>query len=108
MSFSSRPFSEGRKKLFDRVASLESLSISLNSFTAIGDDETFANSVDPDETAHNEPSHQDLCCLTFLISTLHINYFSIDSLLKIKADDQCHLKFGAERVKVSEYTVKSQ
>ena len=22
-----------------------------------------ANSVDPDETAHNEPSHQDLHCL---------------------------------------------
>ena len=26
---------------------------------------TCANSVDPDETAHNEPSHQDLHCLTF-------------------------------------------
>ena len=25
----------------------------------------FANSVDPDETAHNEPSHQDLHCLPF-------------------------------------------
>ena len=24
-----------------------------------------ANSVDPDETAHNEPSHQDLHCLAF-------------------------------------------
>ena len=22
-----------------------------------------SNSVDPDETAHNEPSHLDLCCL---------------------------------------------
>ena len=22
-----------------------------------------SNSVDPDETAHNEPSHPDLCCL---------------------------------------------
>ena len=27
--------------------------------------DTFANSVDPDETAHNEPSHQDLHCLLF-------------------------------------------
>ena len=27
---------------------------------------SFANSVDPDETAHNEPSHQDLHCLPFL------------------------------------------
>ena len=26
---------------------------------------TFANNVDPDETAHNEPSHQDLHCLLF-------------------------------------------
>ena len=25
----------------------------------------FANSVDPDETAHNELSHQDLHCLSF-------------------------------------------
>ena len=25
----------------------------------------FANNVDPDETAHNEPSHQDLHCLPF-------------------------------------------
>ena len=25
----------------------------------------FANSVDPAETAHNEPSHQDLHCLSF-------------------------------------------
>ena len=42
----------------------------------------FANSVDPDETAHNEPSHQDLRCLTFSLSTLRINLFPIDSLLK--------------------------
>ena len=27
------------------------------------DQNIFANSVDPDETAHNEPSHQDLRCL---------------------------------------------
>ena len=27
--------------------------------------DTFANSVDPDETAHHEPSHQDLHCLPF-------------------------------------------
>ena len=26
---------------------------------------TFANSVDPEETAHNEPSPQDLHCLPF-------------------------------------------
>ena len=27
--------------------------------------DAFANSVEPDETAHNEPSHQDLHCLQF-------------------------------------------
>ena len=27
--------------------------------------QVFANSIDPDETAHNEPSHLDLRCLTF-------------------------------------------
>ena len=27
--------------------------------------DTSANKVDPDETAHNEPSHQDLHCLPF-------------------------------------------
>ena len=31
-----------------------------------------------------EPSHLDLCCLTFSLSTLHINFFSNDSLLKEK------------------------
>ena len=47
------------------------------------------------------PSHQDLRCSTFSLSTLHINFFPMDtcSLLKNKiADDKCSLKFGAERV----------
>ena len=56
--------------------------------------------------AHNEPSHQDLHCLTFSLSTLPINFFSINSLLKKKkkkkkkADDKCSLNFDAERVNV--------
>ena len=29
----------------------------------------FANTVDPDETAHNEPSHQDLQCLPFSLAS---------------------------------------
>ena len=41
----------------------------------------FANSRDPDETAHNEPSHLDLRCLTLSLSTLYINFFPSDSLL---------------------------
>ena len=44
----------------------------------------FANSVDPDETSHNEPSYQDLHCLTFSLSTLHVNLYTTDSLLKKK------------------------
>ena len=38
---------------------------------------TFANSVDPDEMARNEPSHQDLPCLSFCVDfclTLPICY----------------------------------
>ena len=34
--------------------------------------------------AQNEPSHLDLHCLTFSLSTLHINFFPSDSLLKKK------------------------
>ena len=50
----------------------------------------------------NKTSHLDLRCLTFTLSTLHINVFPNDSLLKIKkADDKCRLNFGAERVKLS-------
>ena len=45
----------------------------LYSFTATDDNNRFlSNSIDPDEMAH-EPSHQDLRCLTFSLSTLHIN-----------------------------------
>ena len=45
-----------------------------------------------------EPSHLDLRCLTFSLSTLHIN-FSSDKLLK-KKSRRCRLKFGTERVKL--------
>ena len=44
---------------------------------------TFANSVDPDEMAHYEPSHQDLHCLPFcfilwlisLVATMNVSKF---------------------------------
>ena len=42
----------------------------------------FANSIDPDETAHSEPSHLDPRFLTFSLSTLHTNVFPNDGLLK--------------------------
>ena len=59
----------------------------------------FANNIDKDETAQNEPSHLDLRCLTFSLSTLNKNFFPCDSLLKNEADNKCRLKFGTERVK---------
>ena len=37
----------------------------VNSFSPADQSITFANIVDPDETAQNEPSHQDLQCLPF-------------------------------------------
>ena len=38
-----------------------------NPFSPTDRNNVFANSVDPDETAHNEPSHQDIRCLPFCI-----------------------------------------
>ena len=35
----------------------------------------FANNIDPDERAHNEPSHLDLRCLTDSLSTLRETVF---------------------------------
>ena len=79
-----------------------------NSFTAIGDNNRllhsldfyltfFANSINPDKTAHNEPYHLDLRCWKYCLSILHINFFPSNSLLK--TDDKYRLKFGSERVK---------
>ena len=59
-----KPFLDNKMSIFEKYGAI-------NSFTAIGDDNTLANSVNPDETAHNEPSHLDLHCLTFHPSTLH-------------------------------------
>ena len=57
------------------------------------------------QTDHNESSHQGLPCLTVSLSTLHINFFLIDSLLKKKkkknADNKCSVKFGAKVMETS-------
>ena len=57
---------------------------------------SFTNSTDPDETAHNELSQLDLCCLTFSLSISHLNFFPSNNLLrkkkkkkKNKADNKC-------------------
>ena len=41
--------------------------VKVNSFIITDQNKSFANSVDPDETAHDEPSHQDLLCLPFCL-----------------------------------------
>ena len=51
----------------------------------------FSNSKDLDKTAHNEPSHLDLRCLTFTLSNLPINFFASDSLLNQKNRRQTSL-----------------
>ena len=51
------------------------------SFTAIGDKIGFCKQ---HRSRWDEPSHLDLRCLTFSLSTLHINFFPSDSLFKKK------------------------
>ena len=48
-------------------------------------DQTFANSIDPDEMAHAEPSHLDLCCLLFCCwFLLLISIFATMDVSKLK------------------------
>ena len=73
-----------------------------NFSTAIGDKNRLlqTHSVDPEETAHHEQSYYDLRCLTFSLSTLHINFFPPDSLLTTNVG----LKFSAKRARETGYT----
>ena len=59
------------------------IGLTLNSFTATGENNRLLQT---DETAQS--SHLDLRCLTFSLSTLHINVFPSDSLLKSKSRRQ--------------------
>ena len=55
--------------------------------------DTCASCVDPDETAHKEPSHQDLHCLpfsfdfllTFLFATMGMSKFNYGNVLYINS-----------------------
>ena len=58
----------------------------------------FANSINPDETAH-EPSHLGLRCLTFTLSTLHINFFLSDNLLKKKKKKKSRRNLASKELK---------
>ena len=55
-------------------------------------------SIDPDEAVHNEPSNVDLRCLKFSLSTLHINLFPSDSLLRKKKKKKKKKKKTDEKV----------
>ena len=50
---------------------------------------TIANSVDPDETARDEPSHQDLHCLSFEFGILNATVICTDDMAKIKDRRKC-------------------
>ena len=56
----------------------------INSFTATGDNNGRWQTAYIQMKRLNEPSHLDLRCLTFSLSTSHINVFPNDSLFKIK------------------------
>ena len=58
-------FSEGRKK--NELYPLKEYQFPLTPSARQTKTDTCANSVDPDETARNEPSHQDLHCLPFFV-----------------------------------------
>ena len=47
--------------------------------------------VEGNKDSHNEPSYQDICCLTFSLCISNINLFAIDTLMN------CRLKFGTEK-----------
>ena len=73
----------------------------LNSFTATGGINRILQTAWIQMRRLIEPSHLDLRCLKFNLSTLHINVFPNNNLSKYKkADDKFRLKFGTERVKL--------
>ena len=60
----------------------------------------FANTVDPDETAHNEPSHLDLQCLPSSLLIFQHNSGYIQSFSKICRRNFAVCFFGSLRVKI--------
>ena len=58
-----------------------------------------ANSIDPDETAHNEPSHQDLHFLSFCFSFLTETHICTSAHVQIQGWKSPLQKLRDERVK---------
>ena len=59
----------------------------------------FANSIDPDEAAHNEPPHLDLHCLSSNLGIFNTEYIELCTFLKVCKHRFCRLLFGTKRVK---------
>ena len=60
--------------------------------------DAYANSVDPDEMAHNEPSHQDLHCLPFCFSVyIEMPIFN-NGPVQIQSRKRPHQELRGERV----------
>ena len=62
--------------------------------------ETYANSADPDETARNEPSHQDLHCLPFCFSVYTETPLFNEGPAQIQRWKRPLQELGGERVNV--------
>ena len=58
----------------------------------------FANTVDPDETPHNEPTHQDINCLPF----------SFLLLLFLFLNDNLICKYGYVYIQIRKSTSENQ
>ena len=68
LSFESRPiFQKGGKTILTELPPLKVYPFSITLSARLTKRDTCANSVDPDEIAHKEPSHQDLHCLPFCV-----------------------------------------
>ena len=69
--------------LSDLLGSLEyrMFCFAFNSFTATGNNNRLLQTALIQIRRLNEPSHLDLRCLTFCLSTLHINVFQSDGLI---------------------------
>ena len=61
---------------------------------------TFANRIDPDEMAHNEPSHLDLHCLPFCSCFIFpIPCFAIMDMPKLKMEESTSETQGVKGLK---------
>ena len=77
-----------------------SVSTLFNLFSSANQKQFLTNSADNDETAHNEPSHQDLHCLLFCSDFWLRPLFGIMVLTRFKDRKRLLQKLRDERVKL--------